>query len=57
MVCGFYDVLSEFDMSELRYMFRILKTTSMIQYYGPRKAQFYKQVIYDELISLTVPGL
>lgn len=57
MVGGFYDALSEFDMSELRYMFKILQTTSMIQYYGPRKAQFYKQAIYDELVSLTVPGL
>lgn len=54
---SFYEMLVEFGMGQLKYMFKLSRTKPLIHYYGAEKAKIYRQAIYDRMVSLKVRGI
>ena len=48
--------LPEFNMGQLKYMYRIIQTKGMIRYCGANTAKRYKKWIYDRMVSRKVRG-
>lgn len=54
---SFRELLPEFSMGQLKYMFRVIQTKPAIRYYGADLAKRYKQALYDRMISCKVRGI